>query len=109
MFPFDFDKGYPIVSPNGKYVFRMHFNGCPRVVVIDDRLPASKTDRSLFAVDRRNPTLLWPALMEKAYLKVRGGYDFPGSNSGTDLWVLTGWIPEQLFLQRYAVISLTCQ
>lgn len=83
-------------------MFRMHFNGCFRQVVVDDRLPMSRpgVDRSLFVVDRRNPDLLWPALMEKAYLKVRGGYDFPGSNSGTDLWVLTGWVPEQLFLQR---------
>lgn len=78
----------------------MHFNGCSRRVVIDDTLPTSQTDRTLYVVDRRNPYLIWPALLEKAYLKVRGGYDFPGSNSGTDLWVLTGWIPEQLFLQR---------
>ncbi|KAM3539076.1 hypothetical protein ARSEF1564_008010 [Beauveria bassiana] len=100
IYPFDHDNGHPKISASGKYVFRMNFNGCWRRVEIDDRLPASRTDRTLFVVDRRNPRLIWPALLEKAYLKVRGGYDFPGSNSGTDLWVLTGWIPEQLFLQR---------
>lgn len=81
-------------------MFRFHFNGCYRKVVIDDFLPASKTSRSLHVIDRNNPTLLWPALVEKAYLKLRGGYDFPGSNSGTDMWVLTGWIPEQIFLHH---------
>jgi calpain-7 len=99
MYPFDAHKGRPAISANGKYMFRMHFNGCFRQVVVDDRLPASSTSRTLFVVDRRNPQLIWPALLEKAYLKVRGGYDFPGSNSGTDLWILTGWIPEQIFLQ----------
>ncbi|KAI2782904.1 cysteine proteinase [Daldinia loculata] len=99
MFPIDSESGRPKFSANGKYVFRMFFNGCFRKVVIDDRLPSSSTDRTLYVVDRQNPNLIWPALMEKAYLKVRGGYDFPGSNSGTDLYVLTGWIPQQLFLQ----------
>ncbi|KAK8022333.1 Calpain-like protease palB/cpr-8 [Apiospora rasikravindrae] len=99
MFPIDSEKGQPKVSENGKYVFRMNFNGCFRKVVIDDRLPSSHNERTLYVVDRQNPKLVWPALMEKAYLKVRGGYDFPGSNSGTDLWIITGWIPQQLFLQ----------
>ncbi|OHF00572.1 PALB protein [Colletotrichum orchidophilum] len=99
MFPYNHPKGRPMISKSGKYIFRMHFNGCSRQVVVDDRLPVSRNNRTLFVVDRKNPNLLWPALLEKAYLKVRGGYDFPGSNSGTDLWVITGWIPEQLFLQ----------
>ncbi|PHH50666.1 Calpain-like protease palB/cpr-8 [Ceratocystis fimbriata CBS 114723] len=100
IYPFDKDSGVPAVSENGKYIFRFHFNGCPRQVVIDDRLPFSRSDKTLFVVDLKNPTSMWPALLEKAYLKVRGGYDFPGSNSCTDLWIMTGWIPEQVFLQK---------
>ncbi|SPO02708.1 related to calpain-like protease palBory [Cephalotrichum gorgonifer] len=103
MFPFDSQNNRLVAPENGKYIFRMNFNGCFRRVEIDDRLPASLTDRALFVTDRRNPTVIWPALMEKAYLKIRGGYDFPGSNSCTDLWVLTGWVPQQLFLQRDAL------
>lgn len=87
------------MSANGKYIVRLNFNGTNRRVEVDDRLPTSKTSRVIHVIDRHNPGLLWPALLEKAYLKVRGGYDFPGSNSGTDLWILTGWVPEQVFLQ----------
>jgi calpain-7 len=100
MYPYDKVNLKPKISRTGRYIFRLNFNGCFRSVTIDDRLPASSSDRVLHVIDRRNPQLLWPALIEKAYLKVRGGYDFPGSNSGTDLWVMTGWIPEQVFLQR---------
>ncbi|CAP91406.1 Calpain-like protease palB/RIM13 [Penicillium chrysogenum] len=99
LYPCSEDKN-PILSHSGKYIFRFYFNGSFRKVVIDDRLPSSKTTRSLHVIDRNNSNFLWPALVEKAYLKVRGGYDFPGSNSGTDLWVLTGWIPEQVFLHH---------
>lgn len=94
-----------MISRSGRYLFRFHFNGCFRNVVIDDRLPDSISSRTLHVIDRQNPGLLWPALLEKAYLKIRGGYDFPGSNSGTDLHVLTGWIPEQIFLQRCVPFS----
>ncbi|KAI1310984.1 PALB protein [Xylaria venustula] len=99
MFPLSTEDGRPGVSANGRYVFRMFFNGCFRKVVVDDRLPVSSNERTLYVVDRQNPSLVWPALVEKAYLKIRGGYDFPGSNSGTDLSILMGWIPQQLFLQ----------
>lgn len=99
IWPFNHTTLAPEISANGKYVFRFNFNGCWRKVVIDDRLPVSKTTRMLHVVDRNNPSLLWPALLEKAYLKVRGGYDFPGSSSCTDLWTILGWIPEQIHLQ----------
>ncbi|KAF2869039.1 calpain-like protease palB/rim-13 [Massariosphaeria phaeospora] len=103
--PFDKNRGKPVMSSNGKYVVRLNFNGCWRKVVIDDRLPMSHTHRLLHVIDRQNPALLWPALLEKAYLKVRGGYDFPGSDSCSDLWTLTGWLPEQIYLQETNTVS----
>jgi calpain-7 len=57
-------------------------------------------------VSLANDNLIYPALIEKAFLKVCGGYDFPGSNSATDLHVLTGWIPEVVHLQGYTPLSL---
>ena len=101
IYPYNETSGHPTIAASGKYIFRLTFNGCQRKVVIDDRLPSSRTNRKLHVIDRNCPSLMWPALLEKAYLKVRGGYDFPGSNPGTDLSVMTGWIPEQILLRQY--------
>jgi calpain-7 len=87
-------------SPSGKYIILIHLNGCVRQVVIDDLLPQSH-DKSLHVVSQTTPDLIYPALIEKGFLKVMGGYDFPGSNSAMDLTVLTGWIPEVVHLHRY--------
>ncbi|KAF3937243.1 Calpain-7 [Dactylella cylindrospora] len=93
--------GVPVLSPSGMYVVRLWFNGCYRKVIIDDFLPASlgNSKHALHVVSGGDPSFILPALLEKAYLKAMGGYDFPGSNSGTDLYCFTGWIPEHLFLK----------
>jgi calpain-7 len=101
MYPYDSANDHPAFSQHGRYVFRFYFNGSYRLVEVDDRLPVSGSERVLHVTDRNNPTLLWPALLEKAYLKLRaGGYDWNGSNSSADLWIITGWVPEIVILQE---------
>ncbi|CAK9298938.1 unnamed protein product [Gordionus sp. m RMFG-2023] len=110
-----------LYNPCGKYVVKLLLNGVHRKVVVDDTLPA---DKHLFPLcsysvgstkerikaeinNREDGTFtglsvneFWVSILEKAYLKVMGGYDFPGSNSNIDLHCLTGWIPERVSIDK---------
>ncbi|KAJ2356716.1 cysteine protease [Coemansia sp. RSA 2618] len=92
--------GMPALNPAGKYMVKLFVNGLWRRVVIDDLLPVAENGKLLCTYSITGD--IGQCLMEKAFLKVMGGYDFPGSNSSTDLHVLTGWIPEHVFVQDQA-------
>ncbi|KAH9963021.1 hypothetical protein BJV74DRAFT_786999, partial [Russula compacta] len=95
--------GKPHLSPTGGYELKILFNGAPRrrfivvhtFLVLDDYLPF-RPDGSRMCMTSRGRRDIWPSLVEKAYLKLMGGYDFPGSNSSADIHALTGWIPDYL-------------
>jgi calpain-7 len=104
LYPQSLEAKYPtpIYNPKGKYIVKLWLNGIPRCVEIDDYLPIDKNGNLLcsqtVACTTSNDKLeLWVCLIEKAYMKLCGGYNFPGSNSGIDLFSLTGWIPEQIY------------
>ncbi|CUM54500.1 Calpain-like protease palB/RIM13 [Debaryomyces fabryi] len=75
---------------------QLYFNGCSRLVTVDNTLPfLNDSNRNLTINSISKKNLYWPALVEKAYLKVLGsGYKFEGSNMAIDTYMLINWIPE---------------
>lgn len=69
-----------------------------RGIQVDDYLPVNDWGQFICAYSSRGK--LWVSLIEKAYLKLHGGYEFLGSNSSRDLYILTGWLPESFSFKK---------
>ncbi|KAF5355468.1 hypothetical protein D9758_006317 [Tetrapyrgos nigripes] len=86
---------------SGIYDLRILYNATFQLT-IDDRLPYHSGKKSPLCLtcnpssSEQRQRVLWPSFIEKGYMKLMGGYDFPGSNSGIDLHALIGWIPEHV-------------
>ncbi|ODV98545.1 hypothetical protein PACTADRAFT_1016 [Pachysolen tannophilus NRRL Y-2460] len=88
------DSIHPHNYKSSKFGVELFVNGTKRLVIIDDKLPILQNENSsLFVKSLDNNQLYWPAIIEKAYLKIfNRGYDHQGSNFGVDVYMLTGWL-----------------
>ncbi|ODV59732.1 Rim13p ASCRUDRAFT_81993 [Ascoidea rubescens DSM 1968] len=96
--------------PSFKYSVFLYFNGYQRLILTDDVLPFS-TDAekcNIFINSSHNHDIIWPALIEKGYLKLfnNNSYDFVGSNAGIDIYRLIGWFPQFINLKQYQSINI---
>ncbi|CAI5759787.1 unnamed protein product [Candida verbasci] len=81
--------------PSSSFFVKLNFNGGERIVKIDNKLPIIKDSMRNLIIKSLSSDIYWPALIEKAYLKVMGNsYKFEGSNMANDTYMLSGYIPE---------------
>lgn len=87
---------------------KLHFNGCEREIALSTLLPFVETQgRSLCVRSFSNPSLYWPALLEKAFLIAMGDhYTFGGSNMAQDTYMLLGWLPEVRIMSESSMRSI---
>ncbi|KAI0691496.1 hypothetical protein BC835DRAFT_1431695, partial [Cytidiella melzeri] len=90
-------EGVPTASSSKTHSLRVLFNGAYRKANVDTKLPMYMDGR-LMCMSAGKKGALWPSLVEKAYMKLMGGYDFPGSCVTLSIMAatLTGWIPETI-------------
>ncbi|UZJ53240.1 hypothetical protein CBS101457_002560 [Exobasidium rhododendri] len=95
------ESGYPVWSDSSIHNVKIRFNGKDRCVSVDESIPCYPDGTPICATGIVGDRLhIWPSLLEKAYISLRGGYHFAGSNSSIDLHALTGWVPEQIGFQH---------
>lgn len=76
------EQQLPIASANGAHFARLFFNGAWRRVALDANLPIASLTGKPVGIRISGATAaeaLGLGLLEKSWLKVMGGWDFPGS------------------------------
>lgn len=86
------EKGVPVTNNKGKYFFKMYFNGTAVMVPVTSNtliseLHSGEVDRYHSVVETREGEQreFWLQVLEKAYYKLRGGYDRDGSEAAVDM------------------------
>ena len=88
----------------GIFHFCFHYFGEWTDVVVDDRLPCQK--HKLVYMSCANINEFWPALVEKAYAKLHGGYNIINNIPVTDMMSdLTGGVCEVLTMASFVTDS----